>query len=340
MKHSTKPTLKDVAAQAGVSLISASRVMRDAPHISAKLRAKVQAAATDLGYTPNRIAGSLRGQTTDLIAVIVPSMSNHVFSNIVDGINDAFVGTSFRTVLGLTHYNMAEEEEVLRDLMSWNPSAVIISGLEHSDGSAALLRAAECPVVEVMDTDGAPIDSSVGFSQRRAGRLMADHLHANGYRRIGYVGAWGERPVRSLKRRLAFEERLAELGTPLAARHITDAASSFAAGAESCQILLGAHPDLDALFFANDDLALGAMFHCMGQGMAVPGDIAIGGFNGLEMRDGIHPRLTTIRTPRTEIGRRAGQMVLARLRGGGGEGPSTVDLPLDLLVGETTRPRT
>lgn len=335
-KTASRPTLRDVADHAGVSVISASRVMREAPNVSETLRTRVKAAATELGYTPNRIAGSLRGQSSDLVAVIVPSMSNNVFPDILDGIDAAFQGTSLRTVLGMSRYDMDEEEAILRDLLSWNPSGVIISGLEHSAGATEILSGLRCPVIEVMDSDGDPIDTSVGFSMSSAGDIMADHLVECGYRRIGYVGAWGERPARSRKRRLAFEARLAEHGLSLVDRQIEDAESSFATGAAGLATLIARSPDIDAVFFANDDLALGAMMHCLSHGIAVPGDIALAGFNGLDIRDGITPRLTTIRSPRAEIGARAGQIMLGRIEGRSDAEHGRIDMPLSFLPGETT----
>lgn len=336
VKTASRPTLRDVAEHAGVSVISASRVMRDAPNVSDALRDRVRAAATVLGYTPNRIAGSLRGQASDLVAVIVPSMSNSVFANILDGIDEAFQGTRLRTVLGMSRYDLIEEEAILRDLLSWSPSGVIISGLEHSHEATQILRGLECPVIEVMDSDGEPIDTSVGFSMASAGRIMADHFLERGYRRIGYVGAWGERPARSRKRRLAFEARLSEHGISLLDRQIEDDQSSFAAGAAGLRALLSRSPEIEAVFFANDDLALGALCYCLAEGISVPERLALAGFNGLEMRDGISPLLTTIRSPRTEIGARAGKIMLDRVQGTAVAERGRIDIPITLLPGATT----
>lgn len=330
-----RPTLKDIASRCGVSLISASRALRDAPNVSPALRARVEAAARELGYTPNRIAGSLRRRTTDLIAVILPSMSNSVFAAVVDGLDEGFAPTRYRSVLGLTHYDLAREEAVLRDMLAWNPAAVVIGGLEHTDAARALLSAAACPVAEIMDVDGAPMDICVGASQAEAGGMMARHLVSTGRRRIGYVGAWAERPARSRKRRLAFEAALRDLGAPLVARHIDDRPSSLAVGKDCCAAMLTAHPDLDALFFANDDLAIGALFHCQQNGVATPGRLALAGFNGLELGQALTPRLTTIANPRRAMGREAARLLLERFAGGGGEG-CVLRMPFMLIRGETT----
>lgn len=331
-----RPTLKDVAALCDVSIISVSRVMRNSPNISAELREKVETAALSLGYQRNRIAGSLRGQATELIAVIVPSMSNSVFPNIVDGIDEALNDSPLQTVLGMTKYIDANEESILRDLLAWNPAGVILSGLEHSEGTQDLLSRFTGPIVQVMDTDGSAIDMAVGISMDNAGVLMAQHLFNKGYRRIAYVGAWGERPKRSLKRRLAFEQELKNLGAPLTASIILEEQSSMNNGALGIEKLLAQDESIDAVFFANDDLALGALFYCQSKGISVPGQIALAGFNGLEMGQSISPRLTTISTPRYEMGRLAGQMIKQKLNDEPISGSKVRELELELLVGETT----
>ncbi|ABV95927.1 transcriptional regulator, LacI family (plasmid) [Dinoroseobacter shibae DFL 12 = DSM 16493] len=330
----SRPTLKHVAARAGVSLISASRVMRGAPNVSEALRAKVEAAAADLGYSRNRIAGSLRSQASDLIAVIVPSMSNHVFPPIVDGIDTALRGSRFRPVLGMTGYETSMEETILRDLLSWTPAAVILSGLEHSPGTRALLRRHDGPVIELLDTDAPPIDLSVGVSQAAAGRMMAAHLIDRGYSRIGFVGAWGGRDTRATKRQDALARAVAAAGLAPLAQHIADAPSSLCVGADALRALRRAHPELDAVVFANDDLALGALFACQSDGIAVPDTLALAGFNGLDMCQVITPRLTTIQTPRFEIGQQAGTLLRDRLSGK--DTPPPAPLPLHLVAGETT----
>ena len=331
-----RPTLKDVAALSGVSVISASRVMRDAPNISRELREKVEQAAQSIGYQRNPIARSLRGETTDLITVIVPSMSNHVFPNIVDGIDDALKGSSLRLVLSMTKYEDSSEESILRDMLSWNPAGVILSGLEHSENTHELLNHFSGPIVEVMDIDGDAIDMAVGTSMVEAGELVASHLVEKEYSKIAYVGAWGERPKRSLKRRIAFEAELQRLGHPLVSSVILNEASSLQAGAEGLKRLLVQEPEIDAVFFANDDLAMGALFHCQANGISVPGDVAIAGFNGLDISQSITPRLTTVSTPRYEIGHLSGELIRKRIMGAESSNAGLHRLEQTLIEGGTT----
>lgn len=334
-KHK-KPTLKDVAELSGVSVISASRVMSGGPNISQNLRRKVELAAKSLGYQRNRIAGSLRGQTSDLVSVILPSMSNNVFPNIMDGLSESLQDTPLRLVLGMTQYSNVKEEDILRDMLSWNPAAVVLAGLEHSAETRALLATYDGPIIEVMDTDGEATDIAVGVSQIAAGELIARHFTSRGYRNVGYIGAWGERPVRSRKRRIAFEAELEKLGNPIKAVRICEEASSIMIGAREMERLLAENEHVDAVFFANDDLALGALLYCQREKIAVPQDVAIAGFNGMEMAQMISPCLTTLRTPRFEMGRMAGELLCQRIEGTLARKQSVHELPVTLILGETS----
>ena len=338
MRKLARPTLKDVAELSGVSEISVSRVMRNAPNISTLLRQKVVAAATSLNYTPNRVAGALASKSTGLLAVIVPSMSNSVFPEVLNGIDEVLSKTRYRTVLGISHYDQQREEEIVQDLLSWNPSGIIVTGFEHSSRSADMLSGFHNPVIEIMDADGSPIDASIGVSHRQAGGMMADHLVERGYRRIAYLGAEGDRPSRSVKRRASFSRRLQELGVPLDRMLIEANDSSVQLGKESCCRLLQNHPDTDAIFCDNDDLVVGAYLHCLQAGIGIPERLALTGFNGLPFMEAMPMKITTIRTPRHAMGVAAAELFLQRMCSGDREpvGDSRIVMPLEFLQGETS----
>ncbi len=162
-------TLRDVSEASGVSEMTVSRVLRNRGEVSDATREKVLQAAKRLGYVPNKIAGALASQRVNLVAVIIPSLSNMVFPEVMMGISDVLEGTALQPVVGVTNYRPEREEAVLYEMLSWRPSGVIIAGLEHSEASSAMLRAAGIPIVEIMDVDGEPVDSMVGISHRRAG---------------------------------------------------------------------------------------------------------------------------------------------------------------------------
>ncbi len=326
-----RTTLRHVANLAGVSEISVSRVMRNAPNISDKLRRKVMEAANTLSYTPNRVAGALKNQSSNLVAVVLPSMSNDVFAAVLDGIESELNEHGLHSVLGLSQYDHDRELQVIRELLSWSPMGIIMTGLHHSAPIPEMIAQLDIPVVQIMDIEGTPIGSAVGISHSKAAIAAADHLYGKGYRKIGYIGAWNERPERSRARRLAFEARLAKLGVPLVASVIVDERSSAVAGARTTADLLAEHPQIDCIFYANDDLAMGGLFYAMSANIDVPGDLGLMGFNGIEIGKATPLPLSSIQTPRFEMGQEAAKLLLAART----DGHRVVDLSFQVFEGKT-----
>lgn len=326
-----RATLRDVARLAGVSEISVSRVMRNAPNISDVLRQKVLNAANRLSYTPNRVAGALKSQRSNLVAVVLPSMSNEVFSPVLDGIEAVLSEHRLHAVLGLSEYKPDRELQVVRELLSWSPMGIILTGLHHDATIAGMIAQLDIPVVQIMDVEGSPLGSAVGISHNKAAQAAADHLFDKGYRRIGYIGAWRERPGRSRARRLAFEARLEELGAPLVAAKIVEDRSSALVGSKATAALCTEHPDIDCIFYDNDDLALGGLFHAMSAGLTVPDDLGLLGFNGIDIGKATPTPLSSIETPRYEMGTRAAELLLDPQSKG-----TIVDLDFTVFEGGTT----
>lgn len=241
-----------------MSEMTVSRVLRNRGDVSAATREKVLTAAKTLGYVPNKIAGGLASQRVNLVAVVIPSLSNLVFPDVLGGISAELDDTGLQPVIGVTNYSPAREEMVLYDMLSWRPSGVILAGLEHSKASCAMLGNAGIPVVEIMDIDGEGIDTLVGISHIRAGREMAARIIAAGYRRIGFVGTHMPEDHRARKRLVGFEECLAEAGLHLEAREYYQGGSSLLKGRELTQRILTRAPDLDFLYFSNDMIGAGA----------------------------------------------------------------------------------
>ncbi len=304
-----KPTLAQVAALAGVSKMTASRALRDAGDVSASARDKVQAAAQTLGYVGDRVATALSAKTTNLIGVVVPSLSNIVFAQVLAGISDGIADSGLQPVFGITGYDSDTEAALLRDMLSWRPAGLIVTGLDQPDATRTLLQQAGVPVVQIMDTDGDPVDGCVGISHNAAGADMARALLAAGRRRIGYVGAHLAHDTRAAKRLAGFRAALADAGTDLVASRVTGAPSSAASGRDLTATLLSRHPDLDCIYYSNDDMAIGGLFHCQSAGLDVPGHLMIAGFNGLDLVESLPVGIATTVTPRHEIGRRAARMI-------------------------------
>lgn len=327
-------TLRDVSEASGVSEMTVSRVLRNKGDVSAATRAKVQDAAKRLGYVPNRIAGSLASSHVNLVAVIIPSLKNMVFPEVLSGISDALDDTALQPVFGVTEYRPEKEEKVLFEMLSWRPAGVIIAGLEHSEPSRAMLAQAGVPVVEIMDTDGDPIDACVGISHRRAGREMAEAIIAAGYRRIGFMGTQMPLDHRARKRFEGFTNRLAKAGIEIVDQDFYAGGSALTKGREMTQAMLERHPDLDFLYYSNDMIGAGGLMYLLGKGIDIPGQIGLAGFNGVELLAGLPRQLATMDACRFEIGNRAARIIAARVAGTD-PGEDLVQLTPRIALGDT-----
>ncbi|SIS59231.1 transcriptional regulator, LacI family [Roseivivax lentus] len=332
-------TLRDVSEASGVSEMTVSRVLRNRGDVSEATRAKVLEAAKSLGYVPNKIAGALASQRVNLVAVIIPSLRNMVFPEVMSGISAVLEDTELQPVVGVTDYMPEKEERVLYEMLSWRPSSVIIAGLEHSDASRAMLAASGIPVVEIMDTDGTPIDAMVGISHRRAGREMAQAILKAGYTNIGFLGTKMPLDHRARKRFEGFTETLAKAGVEVMDQEFYSGGSALAKGREMTQTILERTPELDFLYYSNDMIGAGGLLYCLDKGIDVPGQIGLAGFNGVELLDGLPRKLATMDAMRTEIGRKAAEIVAALVEDPDAEIDRIVELTPKVAMGETLKKR-
>lgn len=316
--------------------MTVSRVLRSRGDVSETTRERVLTAARALGYVPNKIAGALASQRVNLVAVIIPSLSNMVYPEVMTGISQVLEDTGLQPVVGVTHYLPEREESVLYEMLSWRPSGVILAGLEHTEAASAMLENAGIPIVEVMDVDGEPVDSVVGISHRRAGLKMAEAILAAGYKRIGFLGTMMPYDHRARKRLEGLEEGLAAAGLQLADREFYSGGSALLKGREMTETILARSPDLDFLYYSNDMIGAGGLLYCLEKGIDIPNQLGLAGFNGVELLAGLSRRLATMDACRLEIGRTAAQIV-AGVHPGGLIGGERVELTPTLELGDTIR---
>jgi LacI family gluconate utilization system Gnt-I transcriptional repressor len=332
-RASGRVTLADVAALAGVGTMTASRAINQPDLVSEALRARVEQAVAKLGYVPNGAARALASAHSNVIVVLVPSLSNAVFTAVLAGIEDALDGDDYQILIGNTRYSDAGEEKLLGAYLQSHPDGILLSGLTHSKRVQQMLATSKVPVVSMMDLAGAPDQLSVGFSQLQAGYTMTRYLLDKGHKRIGFMGA--QLDERTLKRAEGYRKAMHEAGRYDAHLETMVAdPSTLALGAELLGRMLAATPDLDAIFCCNDDLAHGAIYQCQRRGIAVPGQLAICGFNDLPASAWMNPSVTTIGTPRYRVGFEAASLLRAVIKG---EQPATtrIDLGFTLMARES-----
>jgi LacI family gluconate utilization system Gnt-I transcriptional repressor len=335
-RASGRPTLADVAELAGVGSITVSRALRDPSRVSAELRERIDAAVRELGYVLNPNARALASRRSDVIGVLIPSMTNNVFADVLRGIHDGLAGSAMQVQFGNTHYSAEEEERLLGVFLSQHPAALIVSGIDQTPAARRLLEGADCPVVQIMEIGADPVDMMIGFSHLEGGKAVTRHMIETGRRRVAFMGA--RMDPRSRRRMAGYSEAMQEAGL-FDERLVTTTPqpSSITMGSELFARALAAAPDLDGVVCNNDDLALGVLFACLRAGIDVPGRIGIAGFNDHEMMSAACPAITSLRTPRYEIGRQAIAMALAAIAG---DEPAqrVLDLGFELKTRESTAP--
>lgn len=307
-------TMQDVARRVGVSAITVSRALRTPDKVAEALRQRIARVCQELGYVPNHAASALASARSQTVVALIPSLSNVVFVDIITGIKDVLDRHGYHMLIGVTGYSPDEEEALLRKYLQHSPDGLILTGIDHNPGVWDLLRAQQIPTVHTIETLPAGEDMSVGFSQFDSGYAAARHLLERGHRRVGIVGA--QLDPRSLRRCEGARQALRDAGCHDPALEImTPEKSSISLGASLLQDLRDRHPECDAVFFCNDDLAQGAVFQCGRLGVSVPGQMAIIGFHDLAGTAWTTPPLSTIATPRYEIGAAAAGLLMRHLAG-------------------------
>jgi LacI family gluconate utilization system Gnt-I transcriptional repressor len=333
-RASGRTTLSDVARAAGVSPITASRALRGERGVAQDLVQRVKDAAQQLGYVPDPAARALASQRSVQVPVLVPLLSNALFVDVLDAVHRTLFPHGYQALIGVTHYDPVEEEQLLRTYLAHRPAGLLVTGFDRTEAARQLIAASGVPCVHLMEMTSAPGVYCVGFSQQDAGHAMTAHLLERGRRRVAFVAA--QLDPRTMQRAEGYRRclRAAGLYDPRL-ELLSPEPSSIRLGGELLQELLRTRPEVDAVFFCNDDLAQGGLLAAQRLGLAVPGRVAIAGFNDLAGSDQMPPPLTTVRTPRSAIGEASARMLLALMKG---EAPAqnSVDLGFELMARESS----
>lgn len=329
------PVLKDIAAAAEVSIMTASRALRGVEGVSERKRREILKIARRLKYTPNSSARSLVTMNSDLVGIAVPTFFNNVFAEILAGMRRTFDLAGYSSVIDTTEYDAEIELAWAERLLSWRPAGCILTGTQHHPKLVDALRRSGVPTLEIWDVTDDPIDICVGIDHTAAGRQVARHCIALGYRRPAFSGVAEGRDPRAEARLQGFAAEFAEVAdaAPVQVARADDQ-NSFLAGHEGTKELLGGDPP-DLIYYLNDYLAFGGMTACQTLGVRVPDDIGIIGFNSLDLASILPVPLSTVRTPRRQMGITGARNLLARIHGV--EAARKVVLPIKIIDGATTR---
>jgi LacI family gluconate utilization system Gnt-I transcriptional repressor len=301
-------TLRDVAAHAGVSLITASRALGNPAVVSAATIARVLEAVEATGYIPNLLAGGLKSRRSMTVAALVPAISVAQLLPTVQALTEALDAEGYQLILGQSGYDHSREEALLNTMIGRRPDGIVVTGLVHSPAAREQLRRLGIPVVETWDLSERPVDMLVGFSHAAVGAAVAAHFRGRGWQRLGIASGNDER---ALVRRGAF---IAAVGHDVPTA-LVPAPSNLALGRQALSELLRQSPMLQAVFCSSDQLAHGVLAEAQARGLRVPQDLAVCGFGDADFAAHTEPSLTTVQVDGAAIGRHAAQLIINRCRG-------------------------
>jgi LacI family gluconate utilization system Gnt-I transcriptional repressor len=302
------PTLHDVAREAGVSLITASRALSNPAVVSDKTLERVREAVGRTGYIPNMLAGGLKSRRSMTVAGLLPYISVPQFLPTVQALTESLDAGGYQLILGQSGYDHVREDKLIDTMMGRRPDGVVVAGLVHSQRGREQLRRLGVPVVETWDLSAHPVDMVVGFSHLKAGSAVAGYFLAKGWQRVAVATADDQRAMQRC------EGFIAALGRDVPVAKVR-APSNMAAGRRVFAELIGKEAKLEAICCSSDNLAQGIVVEAQARGIRVPQDIAVCGFGDADFAAHLRPSLTTVHVDAAQIGRLAAQMVIDRCNG-------------------------
>lgn len=312
--NSQSVTMIDVAHIAGVSAQTVSRVLSAPETVSPQRRERVMAAIRQTNYVHNAIASNLASSRSRTVAAIIPLISNSIFADTVQGLTQELLPMGYQVIIGITEYDSAKEEGIVRSILGRRPHGIFMIGTHHSGATRQLLENADVPVVESWDWVTNPIDRLVGFSNRQALLKLLEHLAQAGYKNPVFCGVVTEGDNRAEERLKGFKYGLKKLFGHRGDRQVLlhKPTYTMAMGRTFLHEARTQYPDADVLVFTSDVFAAGALLEAQRHGLRVPKDIAITGFGGYEFASETNPSLTTVSVPAADIGARAAQLIINR----------------------------
>lgn len=324
--------LRDVAAIAGVSIATASRVMRGIA-VDPVLERRVREAVDRLGYQPNGLAQALRGGRSSVIGLIVPDVSNPWFADLARVLEDGCQERGLSLVLCNSNNRVDREDACLELLWNRRVDGVLLLSVSGRPPQSLIERRHKSWPVVAFDRSYAAPNVDVVMADNYAGMTaLLDHLVAVGYSRFGYI-CTDDSLTAAAERRAAVVEGLARHGLPQLAEHEGD--FTYESGYDGARALLRAAPSIEVVLAGNDLMAVGALQYCTAEGMKVPGDIAIAGFDDMALSSWVSPSLTTVRQDRTALAEQALSLLQSRLDSPGLAARS-VTVPCELKVRGST----
>lgn len=329
--HPGRATIRDVAAAAGVSKATASKYVSGGNYyVSAETRNKIDAAIRELDYEPNTLAQSLANSRTFTIGVVVASLRNPFYPELVAGIEEVTEAAGYTLLLSSTESDPHREQRIVQAMLQRQVDGVVMASVRMKATDVERLQSRGLRVVLASrDLPGVPADTVV-IDNQEGGRLAAGHLAEHGHRRIGLIaGSADIRPF--VDRELGFREEMAARQLPVDEAVVVHVESNVHDGERVMTHLLDAATPPTAVFVCSDELALGALDAIEARGLSVPDEVALVGFDNIAFSSRARVPLTTVNSHAHELGSTAAHQLLQRIDGELDAAPSRLLLRPELV---------
>jgi LacI family transcriptional regulator len=329
-------TIHDVAQRAGVSPITVSRVINHSGYASRETRERVEAAVAELGYVPNRLARSLRSKRTHTLALVITDITNPFFTTVARGVEDTASDAGYTVIFCNTDESESEEKKYLQVLLQQQVDGILLVPARSTPDSIDMIRKQNTPVVVLdrrllsgTDVDTVRCENELGAYQLV--RLLLELGHQSVALLSGPLG------VSTAEDRLAgYRRAMREAGLDDRAQTIIYGSFTQVSGIEMMRQLLDQTPRPTAVFAANNLIGIGALHAIQQAGLRVPEDVALVSFDDLPPTLLTSPFFTVAAQPAYEMGRRATQLLLARLADAAIEPSQEIVLPTELIVRQSS----
>jgi DNA-binding LacI/PurR family transcriptional regulator len=330
--------LKDIAAQAGVSVMTVSKALRDAPDISAATKTRIRTLAEHLGYMPDSVAVGLRNKTSKLFGLVISAVTNPVFARVVMAIEEQAHELGYDVVFGQTMNMPEREQQVIRRMLSRRVDGLFITPVYRLDPTAPIyeeLRRRGTPTV--LMGHRAPFCEhfpNVETDDLSASISATAHLIELGHRRIAFLAGPTGAPS-SHERLEGYRRALRDAGLEYDDRLVFNAGATIEEGEKAALQMLNESPGATAVQAANDLVAIGAATVFLSQGLRIPDDLSVVGFGNILVSEHFRVPLTTIRQPKLRLGAAAMDSMLKILKG---QQPIPKRLPAEIVIRQSTAP--
>lgn len=307
-------TLRDIAREAGVSINTVSRALNGRPDVSEATRTLVMAVAERLDYRPNQLARGLRQQRTATIGVVVADLANPFFAEVVEGIERTTYHEGYSIILANTEENQDREQQAVRTLVERQVDGILIAPTQSSDDAIRYLMQRQVPFVLLARFfEGLDVPAVIN-DDREGARLAVRHLVQRGHKDILYLN--GPPYNSSARLRLSgYRDALEEAGIPFRPSLVISTDARSTGGYAAIRQALAGGLEFTAAFCFSDYVSFGAIRALRQSGLAIPRDVAVMGYDDIDLSAIVEPALSTVHVAKTQLGHVAARMLMGMMGG-------------------------